>query len=458
MTYDDARVLIVDDEKNCLRAIHDVFDLEGIPCLTAQSAAKALEIVNRAEIDIVLSDVKMPGTSGMELMRELKKIKPEITVIMMTGYGSIQDAVEAMRKGAYNYILKPVIVQDLLIQIREIFARIDGTRDDNLFKDIAHNLPKGKILLGQSTRMKNIAQLINKISSTDLPVLILGESGTGKELAANAIHFSSDRGKNRFIAINCAAFPETLLESELFGYEKGAFTDARSKKTGKFALADGGTLFLDEIGEMKPTMQAKLLRVLEEKEFTPLGSNESIRVDFRVIAATNKDLGSALADGSFRQDLYFRLNAVTINMPTLSEISSDIPLLAEHFARDFAGRFDRKTIRISNEAMELLKKFSWPGNVRELANTIRRAVALSDADSIGIYDFPAQLRLEQETAAETEPQEPTSLSLADVEKHHILQVLEKTENNKSQAAILLGIHRDTLLRKLKKYGVKTQDD
>ncbi|HNR68034.1 MAG TPA: sigma-54 dependent transcriptional regulator [bacterium] len=458
MTDNEPRILIVDDEKNCLRAINDVFDLEGIPCLTAQSTAKALELVQRHDIEIVLSDVRMPGLSGMNLLREVKKLKPDITVIMMTGYGSIQDAVEAMRKGAYNYIMKPVIIQDLLLQVRDILARIESKAQPTLLAEIAQNLPSGKVLLGNSPRMQNIAQLISKIANTDLPVLILGESGTGKELAANAIHYNGDRAGKKIIAINCAAFPENLLESELFGHKKGAFTDAHADKIGKLALVDGGTLFLDEIGDMKPAMQAKVLRVLEEKEFTPVGSNEGVKINFRIIAATNKDLGNALAEGSFRSDLYFRLNAVTINMPALREIPQDIPLLARYYAEDFAGRLNRSKISIADEAMELLKSYSWPGNVRELANTIRRAVALSDANTIGIYDFPAHLQQSPSADVSTTAENNSSLALAEMEKRHILQILEKAGNNKSQAAQWLGIHRDTLLRKLKKYGLHTDDD
>ncbi len=455
MVDDKTRILIVDDEVNCLRAIKDVFDIEEIPCRTAASVRKALEILERDDFDIILTDVKMPGLSGMELLKRIKQQQPDVHVIMMTGYGSIDDAVQAMKRGAEQYIMKPVIIKDLLVLVRDILEKLDQERGtlESPLKKLAQTLPPNKIILGSSERIRNIAHLISKISNTGLPVLILGESGTGKELAANAIHYSSDRKEAPFVAINCAALPDTLLESELFGYKKGAFTDARQSKIGKFEQAHGGTLFLDEIGDMKPSMQVKLLRVLEEKEFQPLGSNTSVTADFRVIAATNKDLTQALQEGSFREDLYYRLNAVSLNMPPLREIPRDIPILATHFAQEFAKRFERKTMTLSKEVLHALQTYHWPGNARELANLIRRAVALSDGDKLQLFDFPAHISSPDIPENRKKDREGPSLKLDDMERNHILYVLELAENNKSQAATLLGIHRDTLLRKLKKYGV-----
>lgn len=451
MMHTDARILIVDDEKNCLQAINDVFDIEGIPCMTANSVQKALEIIERYDIDIVLTDVKMPKKSGMQLLQEIKSRNNDIYVIMMTGYASINDAVEAMKSGAYQYIMKPIIMNDLLVQIREILEKIDKPSQRPV-TDIRKGLPEGKVLLGNSERIKNIGQLISKIANTDLPVLILGESGTGKELAATAIHFAGSRARKNFVPINCAALPDTLLESELFGHRKGAFTDARSDKIGKFARADGGTLFLDEIGDMKPSMQVKLLRVLEEKEYHPLGSDKSIKVDFRLISATNKDINDILKNSTFRSDLYYRLNAVQISMPPLREIPQDIPLLATHFAKEFAAKYNLKQVRIPETIIQTLQTYSWPGNVRELANTIRRAIALCEGAELRRFDLPQHIINPEDQSAESKA-DPKSLKLSELEKKHIQHVLHLADANKSLAANMLGIHRDTLLRKLKRYGI-----
>ncbi len=448
------KILIVDDEENCLRALKDVLELENIVCTATSSGLKGLELFAHDEFDIVITDVRMPGVSGIDLLRQVKRLRPETFVIMLTGYGSINDAVASIKMGAYQYILKPVIMDDLLTLIKDISGQISRNTGSSPLMDLKEPLPTGKTILGRSIRLQNVAKLISKIASTDLPVLILGESGTGKELAATAIHHTSDRAAKPFVAINCAAFPETLLESELFGYEKGAFTDARASKAGRIEDADGGTLFLDEIGDMKPAMQAKLLRVLEEQEFQRLGSNKSRKIDVRIISVTNRDLSQAIAEKGFRTDLYYRLNAVTIAMPPLREIPEDIPLLANHFARDFAARFSRESITVEEEAIAAMQRYAWPGNVRELANAIRRAVALSEGPSLRIYDLPPHIIQEATPSYEIEPAPSGVLLLEEVEKEHILKVLDMTDGNRSEAAQILGIHRDTLLRKLKKYGVE----
>ena len=441
------RILLVDDEENCLRTVKDVFDIEGYHCLTANNANRAMELYLNADIDIVITDVKMPGKSGIDLLAEIKKYRPSAYVLMLTGHGSINDAVESVKLGAYQYILKPVIMEDLLSQIREIIDKMNSEPTPVLNK----KLPAGKRIIGTSPRLKNIADLISKISNTDLPVLILGESGTGKELAATAIHYASARNKEKFIAINCAAFPDTLLESELFGYEKGAFTDARTSKPGKIEEADRGTLFLDEIGDMKPAMQAKLLRVLEEQEFQRLGSNKSRKVDIRIISATNQDLFQGIKNGSFRPDLFYRLNAVNLTMPPLREITEDIPILANHFVREFSSQSNKPAVKIPDDVMMALTRYHWPGNVRELANAVRRAVALCDGNSLRVYDLPAHITDRETIQTQVLPKKQKLMLLEDVEKEHILTVLEMAEGNKSLAAKLLGIHRDTLLRKLKKF-------
>jgi len=451
MVHEKNRILLVDDEENCLRALQDVFELEHIECATANNAAKAIDIITHNDIDIVISDVRMPGLSGMDLLKQIKRIKPEIYVLMLTGHGSIHDAVQSIKQGAYQYILKPVIMDDLLAQIKELLQKIDERAAEAPLQKLKTSLPAGKVIVGQSMRLQNVAKLINKIANTDLPVLILGESGTGKELAATALHYSSDRSAKSFVAINCAAFPDTLLESELFGYEKGAFTDARTSKAGKIEEADGGTLFLDEIGDMKPAMQAKLLRVLEVLQFQRVGSNMYYKSDIRIISATNRDLRQAIEDGLFRADLYYRLNAVSIVMPTLREIPEDIPLLSNYFAREFAAKFNRKIEGVSAEALQALAKYHWPGNVRELANAIRRSVALAEGKQIQIFDLPPYIANAQYETPAAKVGKPQKLLLSDVEKEHILAVIDMVHGNKSEAAQILGIHRDTLLRKLKKF-------
>jgi two-component system response regulator AtoC len=453
MTDLQPRILLVDDEENCLRAIKDVLDLEGISCLTANSAAKALDYFDRNDIDMVITDVRMPGMTGIDLLKQVKKRKPDTYVLMLTGFGSINEAVESMKVGAYQYIMKPVIMEDLLAQIKDVFTKIDSTKHHSPFEYLSDALPSGKTLLGKSMRIQNVAKLISKIANTDLPIVILGASGTGKELAATAVHFASDRKDKNFVAINCAAFPDTLLESELFGYEKGAFTDAKTSKKGKIEEANGGTLFLDEIGDMKPTMQAKLLRVLEEQTFERLGDNEPRKVDIRIISATNQDLKQGIENGNFRADLFYRLNAVSIVMPSLYEIPEDIPILANHFALEFSKKFGRAKPAISDEAMSELVGYDWPGNVRELANAIRRAVALCDGKIIRVNDLPSHIARIDVQSKFPIPQKEKSLLLADIERDHILRIIEQTQGNKSMAANVLGIHRDTLLRKLKKYGI-----
>ena len=447
------RILLVDDEENCLRAIKDVLDLEGLKCLTANNGHKAIEYFERHDIDIVITDVRMPGMSGIELLKQIKKRQPNTFVLVLTGYGSINEAGESMKLGAYQYIMKPVIMEDLLAQIKDVLLKLDSMQRHTPFKNIAENLPEGKTLLGKSVRIKNVAMLISKIANTDLPVLISGESGTGKELAATAIHYASDKANKPFIAINCAAFPETLLESELFGYEKGAFTDAKTSKRGKIEEANDGTLFLDEVGDMKPTMQAKLLRVLETHEFERLGSNVPQKVDVRIISASNQDLKKGIEEGVFRADLYYRLNAVNIVMPPLREILEDIPIFANHFAKEYSKKFGRQKPEITDESIASMQQYEWPGNVRELANAIRRAVALCDGKTIRVSDLPSHISFAEPHVEEKKEVKEKSMLLSDIEREHILNVLDQTDGNKSMAANILGIHRDTLLRKLKKYGI-----
>jgi len=451
---ENPRILVVDDEENCLRALNDVFDLEGLACLTSNNAAKALDLINHNDIDIVIADVRMPVMSGLDLLKQIKKTKPDIHVIMLTGYGSITDAVASIKWGTHQYVMKPVITEDLLLMVKEILAKIDAKEQPQPAKVSKETVAAANKIVGNSIRIQNIVKLIDRIAGTDLPVIISGESGTGKELAARVIHAASGRAQKPFVYISCAATPDSLLEGELFGYEKGAFSDARSTKTGKLEEAEGGTLFIDEIGDMKPAMQGKLLRVLEEGEYQRLGSNKPRKLQVRLLSTTNRDLRQAMIEKTFRIDLYHHLNGVTITMPPLREIAADIPILADFFIKQSASRFGRKANRISTEALAALTKYQWPGNSRELANAIQRAVALSDGQEVQIYDLPPHFA-QQEIGDLVIEQEPAkSLLLEDIERDHILQVLELTSGNKSEAAQVLGIHRDTLLRKLKKYGVE----
>ena len=455
MVNSRSRVLLVDDEINCLRSVKDVFDLEGIDCLTANSGTTALDIFDRNDIDIVVTDIRMPNMNGIDLLKKIKERKPLTHVLMLTGYGSIEDAVESIKLGAYNYVLKPINVADLLADVKDILNMIEGGEDKTETTPGFHELPEGKQILGRSDRIKNVKQLIQKIAKTDLSVLIQGESGTGKELAAMAIHYSSDRAMNPFVSINCAALPETLLESELFGYEKGAFTDAKKTKKGKVELAHTGTLFLDEIGDMSAPMQAKLLRVLEARELDRLGSDRSLKVDIRLLSATNRDLRAAMERGEFRSDLFYRLNTVNIVMPSLREIPDDILSLANYFIKEYATRLNRTIPKLTDESKDILTRYHWPGNVRELGNAMRRAVALCDGILIYKIDLPEHLvNFEiSEVSLTRKDRDEELLPLVEIEKRHILKVLEKVNGNRSRAASLLGIHRDTLLRKLKQYGL-----
>ena len=434
-------VLLVDDEPNFLRSLRDTLELEGYRVLTAPDGIRALRILEAQGVDILITDVRMPGMTGMELLQTVKKRWPDLHVFLLTGYGSIQDAVRSIRLGARNYILKPVNVADLLVNIKEV------ARENR--KKAQEDLGQG-LLVGQSRAMQEVRELIEKVAASELPLLIIGESGTGKELAANAIYEASNRKGRSFVKLNCAAVPESLLESELFGYEPGAFTDAKRRKRGRLELAHRGTLFLDEIGEMPLTMQAKLLRVLEEKRFERLGGSAPVYADFRLISATNQDLEKMIAQGRFRKDLYFRLNAIQIRMPPLRDIPEDIPVLSEYFLHRFCQREGLPEPPFLPEALSVLLRYSWPGNVRELRNVIHRAVVLSRGQPITPEHLPPHMVRQTEGG----PAGASLLSLEEIEKRHIQRILELTGHNKSRAAHLLQIHRDTLYRKLRKYHLE----
>ncbi|MEW6265277.1 MAG: sigma-54 dependent transcriptional regulator [Thermodesulfobacteriota bacterium] len=460
-------ILVVDDEKNYLLVMAALLSEEGYEVLTAESGPEALESLNDG-VDLILTDMTMPRMDGIELLTRVKEARPELPVIMMTAYGTVEKAVEAMKKGAFDYITKPFQNEDLKRDIRKALemGRV-MKRNQELSQALQERYSFGNII-GKSKPMLDIYRLIEKVADTRANVLITGDSGTGKELIAKAIHYNGPRGQGPFIAVNCSALAETLLESELFGHEKGAFTDARASRKGRFELAHGGSLFLDEVGEMSPNLQAKLLRVIQDRKFERVGGVETIQVDVRVIAATNRELKREVAAGRFREDLFYRLNVVHLHVPPLRERPDDLPLLVAHFIRKFGGesRLDRK-IKISPEAFRLLYSYHWPGNVRELENALERAVILCSGDTILPEDLPEELQeIKTEGDAERPPRELDEALLADlmprgldlnatleaVERKLIAQALSRTNNIQAHAAELLGIKKNVMQYKMKKYG------
>ncbi|MBF0202560.1 MAG: sigma-54-dependent Fis family transcriptional regulator [Desulfamplus sp.] len=452
-------VLIVDDEKNYPRILAEVIMEEGFSALTASSGLDAVETLKSQSVDIVLTDVMMPGMDGIELLEEIKKESPDMPVIVMTAHGSVEKAVEAMQKGAYTYLLKPFDNDTLIAHIGKAISIHNIVRENSLLREAITSKYHFGNIVGKSPSMQELYSVIKKAAPTNATMLIEGESGTGKELAAKSIHYNSLRKNCPLISVNCTAFAETLLESELFGHEKGAFTGAASLKKGRFELAHGGTLFLDEIGEIPMTIQVKLLRVLQEKSIERVGGTASVKVDFRLIAATNKNLEEEVKKGNFREDLYYRLNVLKAVMPPLRERQEDIPALVSHFMEKYqAERHSSKELEgISPEAARLLFDYTWPGNVRELENVIERAVILSSGPRIMPSDLPAKIRdggsnkLELDGIPENAGLYET---LAAVEKRMIQRAMSMSGNVQTRAAELLGIGKSGLNQKLKKYGIQ----
>jgi DNA-binding NtrC family response regulator len=438
----EKKILLVEDDNIMRVTLEDVLQSEGYDVESVGDGKGAIEIIENNKFDIVLTDIILPKINGIDVLKAIKKVSPDTTVVMMTAYGSIKDAVESMKLGAYDYITKPFLMEELLINLKKIID-YQNLKEENirLKKDLEKCYLYSDII-GKSESMQEIFSLIKKIADTDSTVLIRGETGTGKELIAMAIHYNSKRKDYPLIKVNCAALPSTLLESELFGYEKGAFTGAIRKKSGRFELANRGTIFLDEIGDIPTEIQAKLLRILQEKEFERIGGINTIKVDVRIIAATNQNLEQKITEGSFREDLYYRLNVISIEVPPLRERLEDIPPLVEHFLSQFNEKFGKK-ISISKDAMDALMKYDFPGNVRELGNIIERAVILSSNDIITAKD----LSLKRESS------NTPSLSLREyllkVEKDYILKALNMFSGNKTLTAEFLGISRKTLWEKLK---------
>lgn len=446
----NASVLIVDDEKAMCELIDTAMQIRGYDTTWCQSAETAIELLRERDFDVVLTDVRMPGTTGLQLCHQINDQRPDIPVVVMTAFGSLETAVAAMRSGAYDFITKPVEMEVLSLTIARAAERRNLTKQIHRLQEQVTSKDGFDELLGQSESMKALYQQLTQIATSEASILITGESGTGKELVARSIHRMSPRAKKPFVAVNCAALSETLLESELFGHLKGAFTDARSERRGLFLEAEGGTLLLDELGDMPISMQVKLLRALEESRLRPVGSDQEIEFDVRVLAATHRDLETAVEEKRFRQDLFYRINVIQLHLPPLRARSTDILMLADHFIQYFASRSDKPVSGIAEPAARKLLSYSWPGNVRELRNVMERAVALTTYDTITLDDLPEKIRQHRGGTVFIGGEDPTELvPLEEIENRYIDHVLKAVNQNRTQAARVLGLDRKTLYRKLK---------
>ena len=444
------KILIIDDEKHLCWALEKAMRQEGYQALSALSGQKGLELIKEEVPSLVILDLKMPEMDGLEVLRRAREILPGLPVIMLTAHGTIETAIEAMKMGAVDYLTKPFDLEELKIVVKQNLMVSQLVTEVNFLRD--ELAKKYTNLIGESKAIQEVKRLIEKVAKSNATVLITGESGTGKEVAALTIHQQSLRKDGPFVPVNCAALPEQLLESELFGHEKGAFTGAVARKLGRFELADKGTVFLDEITEIPLSMQVKLLRVLQEKSFERVGGTETLRVDVRVIAATNREITRVMKQGQFREDLYYRLNVFQIHMPPLRERKEDIPLLAQHFVEKFRPAY--LVNKISPAALELLVRYHWPGNIRELQNVIERAAIICQGNEILPEHLPQELSAAQKTAAGAVINLPDQgISLDEVEKELILKALAKTGGNQTKAAQLLGITRSALLYRSQKHGI-----
>ncbi len=443
---DSAKVLIVDDELIMRESLAGWLERDGHDIEKASSGEEALEKIKDTSFDILLVDIKMEGISGLEVLKYVKENDPDAAVIMITAYGSISTAIEAIKAGAYDYLLKPFDPEELGVLIEKIIEHQARVRENLFLREDYKQRTRFESMIGQSQPMHEIFDLIQDIAPVNSTVLITGETGTGKGLAAKAIHTNSPRCEGPFVVVNCGAIPEHLMESELFGHQKGAFTDAKETKKGRLELAHGGTLFLDEIGEINMRMQIDLLRVLEDRVFYRVGGTQSIKVDFRIIAATNRDLEDAVKDRIFREDLYYRLNVISFQMPPLRERKDDIPLLTDHFLRRFSQETNKPIDKISREAMDEMMIYEWPGNVRELENAIERGVVVGKARSIQPEDLPIFHSDHVPSSNER--------SLKEIQKVHIIQTLEDTNWNVSKTSKILGIDRSTLYSKIKQFNIQ----
>jgi two-component system, NtrC family, response regulator AtoC len=447
------RVLVVDDDRDTADAFKLLIESQDGQVRIAVDATQARESLKAWQPEIALIDLMLPDGDGLELLRDFKEASPETQVIMVTGYGSVSKAVEAMRLGAFSFIEKPVDADVLLVMLDKAAEKLHLSTENRRLKAELREHSGFANIVARSDQMRQLFHLIKSVAPTDASVLVHGENGTGKELIASAIHEHSKRKKGPFIKINCAALPAELIESELFGHKRGSFTGAVSDKIGLMELADGGSLLLDEIGEMPANLQVKLLRVLQDREFRPVGGSRAIQPNFRLICATNVDLDAALAEGRLREDLYFRINTVTLGIPPLRERPEDILLLAEHFLDRFSGQHQRPVGSIKPDAAKALLRHRWPGNVRELEHVIERAVIVAEGDGVTMEDLPPTFRDAEPSAHQADFVIPPHHTLEEIEKLAILQTLEHTKGNKRKAATILGVYRPTLYSKLRKYSL-----
>ena len=454
---DALRILVVDDEAAQRELIGGFLRKQGHEVLLAGSGAEGLARVRETRVDLVLSDFKMAGMSGIELLRGVKAVSPEIPFILVTAYGTVETAVQAMKEGAADYLTKPLDLEELLLRIGRVSEQV---RLQSAVRELqAHLVERHRLegIIGESGRMQEVLALVKRVAPSDATVLIRGESGTGKELIARALHFNSPRAAGPLVTLNCAALPEHLLESELFGHEKGAFTGAVAQRKGRFEQADGGSIFLDEIGDLSPALQVKLLRVLQERQFERLGGNRTLAVNVRILAATHRDLEQAMRDGAFREDLYYRLNVVTIQIPPLRERREDIPPLLDHFLRKFAEKNRRAVTGLTAAARDALLRYDYPGNVRELENLVERAVLLARGPVIDLPDLPVTLRPGERGPTGPEPSRLPDL-LAGIEREAIRAALERHGGVQTQAAAELGISERVLRYKMRKHGLEGRPD
>lgn len=442
-------IMVVDDEEIVRESLFHWFKKYGHVVETASSGFEALDKLEKYPFQLLFVDIKMPEMDGIELLEKVKAEYPDTIVIIITAYGSIESAIKAMRIGASDYLLKPFKPDQLPLVMERISHQKKLLFEHNYLKGRLEKITRFDNIIGQSPPMEDIFNLIPEVAQSDSSILLIGETGTGKELVAKAIHAKSRRAHLPFIALNCGALPDTLLESELFGHQKGVFTGATHARKGFLEVVSGGTLFLDEIGEISPKMQINLLRVLEEKKITSIGSREPVDVDFRLISATSQDLGKRITDGSFREDFFYRINVIMIDIPPLKKRKEDIPLLIQHFLEKYGHETTKQVDRVTRDAMELLKRYDWPGNVRELENAVERAVVLSQSRTLGIKDFAF---LRSSPAPLSRP-----LSLQEVEKQHIQQILEEYDWNVTQASKALEINRVTLHKKIKRFNLERRD-
>jgi DNA-binding NtrC family response regulator len=442
------RILIVEDDDLMRELMTKILFGEQYQIFQASSGEQALKLVQEQTIDLVLTDLRLTGMNGLQLLTELRAFDPEIVVIVMTAYASVETAVEAMRKGAYDYLTKPFINDEIRVMLRRALNQRHLSRENRHLKRELRERYRFENIVGNSEAMEKVYRLIEKMSAISSNVLIVGETGTGKELVARAIHYNSERSDRPFVAVNCGALTESLLESELFGHVKGAFTGAIANQEGFFRKADKGSLFLDEISEVSHSLQVKLLRAIQEREVIPVGGREPLQFDVRFIAATNKLLEDEVKKGTFREDLFYRINVITIPLPPLRDRKEDVPLLVNHFLQKYAQRLGKPSVKISREAMQVLINYDWPGNVRELENMIERAVALCEGDLIEIADLPDKLT---EVKIAISDLDECEVTLDALEEQHIKKVLRKMNGDKVRASQILGINLSTLYRKLARY-------